>query len=197
MNTINKETLELIKSFEGLMVNAYKDAVGVWTIGYGHTAAAGLPYPKAGMKITVKEAEDLLLKDLNSYEQAVRQAVKVDLNDNQYGALVSFTYNLGAGNLRSSTLLKKVNNKDFSGAALEFAKWNKAGGKVLAGLTRRRSAEAALFRKAGNGTSGVVHVVVDDPGVPEPVKPTAPVAPSVGILEAILKFIASWFGGKS
>lgn len=149
MNKINKETLDLIKSFEGLELKAYKDAVGVWTIGYGHTAAAGLPNPKSGMTITSQEAENLLLNDLKKYEAPVRNSVKVPLNDNQYGALVSFTYNVGEGNFKKSTLLKKVNARDFEGAAKEFAKWNKAGGKVLKGLTRRRAAEAELFLKSG------------------------------------------------
>lgn len=174
MNAINKDTLKLIKEFEGLELEAYKDAVGVWTIGYGHTAAAGQPHPKKGMVVTAQEAEKLLLQDLTVYENAVRKGVKVPINDNQYGALVSFTYNLGPGNFQKSTLLKKVNNKDFAGAALEFAKWNKAGGKVLNGLTRRRAAEAALFRKP------VLSVVQSDPVVPkveEPKVPSKPVAP--------------------
>jgi lysozyme len=190
MNKINKETLNLIKEFEGLELKAYKDDVGVWTIGYGHTADAGDPKPVSGMVITAKQAEDLLLKDLKKYEADVQRYVKVPLNDNQYGALVSFDYNLGPGNFSKSTLLKKVNAKDFEGAANEFKKWNKAGGKVLKGLTRRRAAEKALFRKPGNGTSVVVPTVVDDPGVPEPKTPNVAVQPRMGLLQAFFNFLA-------
>lgn len=190
MNKINKETLELIKSFEGLELTAYKDAVGVWTIGYGHTAMAGPPVPKAGMKLTVKEAEDLLLKDLIKYEQPVRNYVTVPLNDNQYGALVSFCYNLGGGNLKQSTLLKKVNAKDFAGAAKEFAKWNKAEGKVLKGLTRRRAAEAALFLKPPlKATQSPVEKAKEVPATVQPEVTKPSVQPSVSIWEAILKMI--------
>jgi lysozyme len=191
---INKETLELIKDFEGLELKAYKDAVGVWTIGYGHTAAAGNPKPVSGMVITAKQAEDLLLKDMVKYENAVKKYVKVPLNDNQYGALVSFTYNLGEGNFSKSTLLKKVNAKDFAGAANEFAKWNKAGGKVLNGLTRRRAAEAALFKKAGNGVSVSIPVVVDDPGVKAPIDGLIP--PRKSLVQLFLEFFASIFRKK-
>jgi lysozyme len=164
MNKVNKETLDLIKSFEGLVLKAYEDVVGVWTIGYGHTSMAGPPTVKPGMTLTKSQAEDLLLSDLKKYEKSVNDLVTVDLNDNQYGALTSFTYNLGAGNLKTSTLLKKVNAKDFSGAAKEFQKWNKAGGKVLNGLTRRRAAEAALFQKPVIGSSKPVQPLPDDPG---------------------------------
>lgn len=185
MNKINKEALELIKSFEGLELTAYKDAVGVWTIGYGHTAMAGAPAPKAGMKLTVKEAEDLLLRDLIKYEQPVRNYVTVPLNDNQYGALVSFCYNLGGGNLKQSTLLKRVNAKDFAGAAKEFAKWNKAGGKVLKGLTRRRAAEAALFIKPPlKATQSPVEKPKDVPSVIPSETPKPSVQPSVAPVEA-------------
>lgn len=196
MNKINKDTLALIKEFEGLELEAYKDAVGVWTIGYGHTAAAGSPKPVAGMVLTVKQAEDLLLKDLKKYEADVQKYVKVPLNDNQYGALVSFDYNLGVGNFSKSTLLKKLNAGDYNGAANEFKKWNKAGGKTLRGLTRRRAAEEALFRKPGNGTSVVIPVVVDNPGVPQPTKPEATVQPRTSLLGTFFKFLASLFKRK-
>lgn len=196
MNKINKETLDLIKSFEGLELSAYKDTVGVWTIGYGHTAMAGPPTPKAGMKLTVKEAEDLLLKDLVKYEEPVRRLVKVPLNDNQYGALVSFTYNLGEGNFSKSTLLKKVNAKDWAGAADQFGVWNKAGGKVLKGLTRRRAAEAALFLKpAFLDPHKPVQPLPDNPGVVQPETPKPSVAPSMGFWEAIIKALKLIFGG--
>jgi lysozyme len=143
----NQEGVDLIKRWEGKENEAYKDIVGVWTIGYGHTAAAGPPFPFAGMHISDEEAEELLKKDLGKYEQAVEKAVKVPLTDNQFAALVSFTYNLGEGSLRSSTLLKKLNAGDYDAVPSELAKWNKAGGKVVQGLVNRRKDEAKLWRK--------------------------------------------------
>lgn len=145
---ITKEALELIKKSEGLRLYAYLDAVGVWTIGYGHTSAAGAPKVYKGMRITAQEAEDILLADLERvYIPAVTKNVSVPLNPNQLGALVSFVYNLGEANFKKSTLLKKLNKADYKGAAAEFPKWNKAGGKVLKGLVTRRAAEKALFEK--------------------------------------------------
>lgn len=145
---ITKEALELIKKSEGLRLYAYLDAVGIWTIGYGHTSAAGNPKVYKGMRITAQEAEDILLADLKRvYIPAVTKNVSVPLNPNQLGALVSFVYNVGEGNFKKSTLLKKLNKADYKGAAAEFLKWNKAGGKVLKGLVTRRAAEKALFEK--------------------------------------------------
>jgi len=136
----------LIARFEGLRLDAYRDAVGVWTIGYGHTAAAGAPRPAAGMRITAAEADAILARDLARFEAAVDRLVTVALGQTEFDALVSFAFNLGEGNLAASTLLRRLNAGDRAGAAAEFARWNKAGGKVLAGLTRRRAEEAALFR---------------------------------------------------
>jgi lysozyme len=133
--------IALIKSFEGLELRAYKCPADVLTIGYGSTG----PHVKPNMVITEKQAEDLLRQDLVRFERAVTRLVTVPISQNQYDALVSFTFNLGEGNFSRSTLLKRVNARDFSGAQKEFAKWNRAGGIVLAGLTRRRAAEAKLF----------------------------------------------------
>lgn len=143
----NAAGLALIKEFEGFVPTWYRDPVGVWTIGYGHTDSAGSPKyaTSKNMKLTEAEASAILQRDLERYEADVARLVKVPLNENQHGGLVSFTYNLGAGNLGSSTLLRKLNAGDYAGAAAEFPRWNKAGGKVLAGLTRRRAAEQALF----------------------------------------------------
>lgn len=145
---INDAGVALIKKAEGLRLQAYPDPAHGWavpTIGYGHTSAAGEPTVVRGMSITAKQADEILRRDLGQYEQAVEDAVTVPLNENQFSALVSFTFNLGAGNLGSSTLLKKLNAGDYAGAANEFLKWNKAGGKVLAGLNARRAAERTLF----------------------------------------------------
>ena len=111
-----------------------------------------LKYPngvrvKRGDKITQAQADQYIANDVATFERAVNMLVNVPLNQNQFDALVSFTYNLGATNLSASTLLKKLNSKDYNGAAGEFQKWNKAGGKVMTGLVRRRKAEMELFNK--------------------------------------------------
>lgn len=145
---VGKKGLDLIKEFEGLELNAYPDpATGgaPWTIGYGWTQPVdGKPVVK-GMSISLDKAEELLVKGVVPYANRVTALVKVPVNQNQFDALVSFAYNLGVANLQNSTLLKKLNVKDYSGAADEFLKWNRAGGKVMKGLTRRREAERRLF----------------------------------------------------
>ncbi|CAD0231473.1 Lysozyme (fragment) [Planktothrix agardhii] len=138
--TINSEGVNLIKSFEGMELEAYLDAVDVWTIGYGHTKTV-----EPGMMINEAQAEELLREDLAEFEEAVTEAVQVSINFNQFSALVSFCFNLGADSLFQSTLLKLLNQGDFQGAADQFPRWNKAGGQVLDRLTRRRKAEKALF----------------------------------------------------
>jgi lysozyme len=141
----NEAGISLIKSFEGCRLTAYQCPAKKWTIGYGHTGKVdGKPITK-GMCITKEKAITLLKEDLESFEKLVGKLVKVKLSENQFAALVSFTYNIGAGNLKRSTLLKKLNTEDYLGAAAEFIKWNKAGGIVLAGLTRRRKEEQKLF----------------------------------------------------
>ena len=134
--------LALIQHYEGCRLKAYKCPAGVWTVGYGCTG----PDVKEGMTITHDEAMARLRRDVEKFEQAVSKLVTVPLTAGQFDALVSFAYNLGAGALQRSTLLKLVNASRFDAAAGEFAKWNKAGGKVLDGLVRRRAAEAHLFK---------------------------------------------------
>lgn len=143
-----------VGAHEGLRTRAYRDAVGVWTIGYGHTAAAGSPTPAAGMTITAAEAEAILARDLAVFERAVEGLAKVPLAQHEFDALVSFAFNLGAANLAGSTLLRKLNAGDRAGAAAEFGRWNKAGGRVLAGLTRRRAEERALFLGLAGAAGG-------------------------------------------
>ncbi|MEM7773685.1 MAG: lysozyme [Cyanobacteria bacterium P01_A01_bin.37] len=138
--TTNEKGLRLIKSFEGLRLTAYQDAVGIWTIGYGTTTNV---YP--GMRISLQKAEALLRDDLRRFEAAVNQLVTRSLNADQFSALVALTYNIGENAFASSTLLQKLNSGDRSGAAEEFLKWVFAGGRVLGGLVRRRNAERALF----------------------------------------------------
>ena len=137
--------ISLIKQFEGCKLTAYQDSVGVWTIGYGWTQPVDGKPIRAGMTINQETAERLLKTGLVSYESDVSRLVKVGLTQGQFDALVSFTYNLGARSLSTSILLRKLNAGDYAGAADEFLRWNKAGGKVLNGLTRRREAERALF----------------------------------------------------
>ena len=137
--------IALIKAFEGCKLTAYQDSVGVWTIGYGWTQPVDGKPIRSGMTIKRGTAERLLKIGLVSYESDVSRLVKVGLTQGQFDALVSFTYNLGARSLSTSTLLRKLNAGDYSLAAEEFPRWNKAGGKVLNGLTRRREAERALF----------------------------------------------------
>lgn len=137
--------IALIKQFEGCKLTAYQDSVGVWTIGYGWTQPVDGKPIRAGMTIKQETAERLLKTGLVSYESDVSRLVKVGLTQWQFDALVSFTYNLGARSLSTSTLLRKLNAGDYAGASDEFLRWNKAGGKVLNGLTRRREAERALF----------------------------------------------------
>ncbi|EHE7802958.1 lysozyme [Enterobacter cloacae complex sp. CDL006] len=141
----SEKGIALIKQFEGCKLTAYQDSVGVWTIGYGWTQPVDGKPIRAGMTIKQETAERLLKNGLVSYESDVSRLVKVGVTQGQFDALVSFTYNLGARSLSTSTLLRKLNVGDYTGAADEFLRWNKAGGKVLNGLTRRREAERALF----------------------------------------------------
>ncbi|NVZ91304.1 lysozyme [Pseudomonas yamanorum] len=136
----SQKGVSLIKSFEGLRLKSYQDSVGVWTIGYGATRGV-----TAGMTITNDQAERMLLNDIARFEPEIERLVKVTLNQAQWDALMSFTYNIGAANLKSSTLLRLLNNGDYGGAAEQFPRWNKAGDQVLAGLVRRRAAERMMF----------------------------------------------------
>ena len=135
----------LLKKFEGCKLTAYRCPANVCTIGYGHTTAAGAPSVSDGMKITQQQADDILSRDLVQYETAVHNMVQQPLNQHQFDVLVDFAYNAGIGNLKSSTLLKKVNAAQFDQVPAELMKWTKGGGKVLPGLVRRRQAESAWW----------------------------------------------------
>ena len=132
--------IELIKEFEGCRQVAYQDSVGVWTIGYGHTKDV-----YEGQLVIKKTCETMLAEDLEEFEDYVESYVKVELSQNQFDALVAWTFNLGPGNLKSSPLLRKLNYGDYESVPDEMRRWNKAGGEVLNGLVRRRDAEAELF----------------------------------------------------
>lgn len=145
MRLINQKGKDLIKQFEGLRLIAYKDEAGIWTVGYGHTGDT----VHEGLEFTQDQADAFLDYDLIAAEKAVFSYVTSPLTDNQFAALVSFTFNLGAGSLKSSTLLKKLNNSDYSGAANEFLKWDKIhkNGELVEdpGILNRRKVERALF----------------------------------------------------
>ena len=141
--TYSQNGLALTQRFEGLRLTAYQDQVGVWTIGYGHTG----PEVCAELSITQEQANNLLMQDVASAVAAVNRLVTVAFNQNGFDALVDFAFNLGNNALSGSTLLRKLNADDFAGAAAEFPKWCKAGGKVVPGLLRRRQAEQQLFQQ--------------------------------------------------
>ena len=138
--------LATVKEFEGLRLKAYKCPAAVWTIGYGHTSAAGNPIVMPDFAITKDEAEEILERDMVQYEDGVKKLVKVEITQGQFDALVDFAYNAGVGALQKSTLLKKVNAEKFDEVPAEFMKWTKGGGKELPGLVRRRRAEVKLWR---------------------------------------------------
>lgn len=143
---LTEKGLDLIKEFEGYSEKAYLCPANIWTIGYGNTYYESGRKVKEGDVITKEKSERLIEWVAEDFARNVRGALKVDLNDNQFNALVSFTYNLGIGNLRDSTLLKKVNANPKNPKIFdEFLKWKMAGGKVLKGLLRRRQAEANLY----------------------------------------------------
>ena len=142
--TPSDECYDLIEHFEGCELKAYPDSAtggDPWTIGYGHTG----PEVHPGMVITQAEADALLRQDAEKVAKQVAPMVHVPLSQQEFDALVCFVFNVGIGNFAKSTLLKKLNAGDYDGAANELPKWNKAEGKVMAGLTRRREAERELF----------------------------------------------------
>jgi len=145
---LNKAGADLIKEFEGCKLKSYQCSAKKWTIGYGNTFYEDGSPVLPGHAITQQKGEQLFELIANEFADKVDKVVTANVSENQFGALVSFAYNCGIANLQKSTLLKKVNaNPNDPTIRVEFAKWNKAGGKVLAGLTRRRQAEANLYFK--------------------------------------------------
>tara|TARA_R110000765_G_scaffold21927_5_gene56390 strand:+ start:147 stop:590 length:444 start_codon:yes stop_codon:yes gene_type:complete len=137
---ISQEGIELIKKFEGCELKSYRCSADVLTIGYGHTKDV-----TEGMEIDKDEAENLLANEMLEYENYINDHVEVELEQHQFDALVCWVYNLGVGNLRSSTMLTVLNDGDYRNVPAQIKRWNRAGGKVLDGLIRRRNAEAAMF----------------------------------------------------
>ena len=140
MNT-SMEGLALIKKFEGCELEAYQCSAGVWTIGYGHTKGVA-----PGDSVSQEEAEQMLVDELHEYESYINEYVTVALSQNQFDALVSWVYNLGPANLKASTMLKVLNSGEYEDVPAQMKRWNKAGGKILEGLIRRREAEACLYQ---------------------------------------------------
>lgn len=135
---------KLITQFEGEILHGYLDPIKIPTIGVGHVILPGEPY-RVGKKITQAESQLLLANDLKQFEEAVNRLVKVPINQNQFDALVSFAFNIGIANLQNSGVLRSLNAKQYQQAAEKLLNWNKAGGKVLPGLTSRRKRERDLF----------------------------------------------------
>lgn len=179
MRQVNEAGLALIKEFEGCKLTAYKDAVGIWTIGWGTTAAAGVGIkPEAGMTITQAEADWYLEKTVAKFAEGVSAALRNNVTDNQFAACVSLAYNIGVPRFAASSVVKWINAGDFEGAANSFLLWNKAGGKVLKGLVRRREAERALFLTPQR--------VIKAPAQPDPQE--APIPASGSIFALIARF---------
>jgi lysozyme len=160
---LTKEGLSLIKDFEGFRSKSYRCPAKVLTIGFGHTSMAGPPEVKEGMTISRAEGDRILKADLKKYEAFVRDAIKVELTPAQYSACVSLCYNIGGGAFKRSSVVRFCNKRQWKNAADAFALWNKAGGRVLPGLTRRRAAEAALFMSDDVTEEDEVRPVVDEP----------------------------------
>jgi lysozyme len=134
---VNRATVELIKRNEGCRLAAYQDSVGVWTIGYGHTGDD----VTEGLQISQDQAEQLLRQDLEKFQDGVDDAIAGDTSDNQFGAMVSLAFNIGLAHFKTSTVLREHNAGHYQTAADAFLLWNKAGGRVLPGLDRRRREE--------------------------------------------------------
>lgn len=163
---INAETLSLIKQWEGFRAEAYPDPGSrdgtPWTIGYGTTKIGGRQVKK-GEKITETEATRLLMIEINRVAAVVERLVKVALTDNQFGALVSFAYNIGDDAFSKSTLLKRLNAGEYEKVPAQLARWNKNDGHVMEGLTNRRAAEAGLWAKGAFVSSNNVEAKPGNP----------------------------------
>jgi lysozyme len=143
---VNQATLDLIKKWEGCQLQAYQCSAGIWTIGYGTTAAAGLGIePAKGMAITQERSEDLLRQGIEKFAAKVDELITTKVNQNERGAIICLAYNIGCGALSKSTVLRELNAGNKDRAAAAFKMWNKAGGEIVQGLVNRRNAEVTLF----------------------------------------------------
>ena len=195
---ISRSGIDLITRWEGCKLTAYKDGGGVWTIGYGHTSAAGAPEVKAGLKISLPDAKEIFVRDVVKYEAAVDKAINRPMTQGQFDAMVSLCYNIGPGAFAGSTLVRKFNAGDIAGAKKAFASWVKDNGKVIKGLQNRRADEQNHFTLP-IPTMGVQPL----PQSPAPAVPPSPESPPVaeskppvGLLKAFLSFLAFLFMPK-
>lgn len=186
----SRSGIELIKRFEGCRLKAYQDSVGVWTIGYGLTTAAGLMTVRKGLTITQDEADDLLSRSLVKYEAAVSKALKRSPNQNQFDAMTSICFNIGPGAFAGSSIVRNFNAGNLLAAANSFTLWNKAGGKVLPGLVMRRDAERTLFLKPSQMPVQPASPV-PAPAVPKPAE-TPPVITPVAAKPSWWARFARW-----
>lgn len=189
---INKATIDLIKEFEGFRAKAYLDPVGICTIGYGTTAAAGVGIkPALGMTITEAQAHGYLMAAVDKFAAQIAPKITKPINENEFGAFVSLAYNIGPPAFAKSSALRKFNAGDKQGAANSILLWNKAGGKVMRGLVRRREAERALFLRP---VAVPVFDHVQKPPKTEHVAPVASVKPqSVNTSSFWARIIAAIF----
>lgn len=163
---INDTGLHLIEGFEGLFLRAYHggaDRPGLLTIGYGHTSEAGPPTVTAGMTITRQEADDILRADLTRCEAEVERLVKVPLNDDQFGAITSFDFNVGGTQFGNSTLLRKLNAGDYAAVPGALMSWVNSNGRRQDGLVDRRHKEGLLFMSALPIAKSANYIKPDDP----------------------------------
>ena len=181
----SKRGVSLIKEFEGFYPNAYRDPVGIWTIGYGFIEGV-----QEGDTISRAQAEARLKRELKKYEVGVLAACKVPPNQHEFDALVSFAFNVGVAGMGKSSVVKAHNRGDKLAAARAFSLWNKAGGKVWAGLTRRRAAEAALYLEP------VAEVLELPAPTPQPLMPQA-VEPETGMTGSTINRASAIAGGAA
>ena len=198
---ISRSGIDLITRWEGCKLTAYLDGGGVWTIGYGHTSAAGAPEVQRGLKISLQDAKDIFVRDVVKYEAAVDKAINRPMTQGQFDAMVSLCYNIGPGAFAGSTLVRKFNAGDIAGAKRAFGSWIKDNGKVVKGLQNRRADEQNHFTLPipAMPTMNVEPL----PQSPAPTVPTTPESPPVaeskppvGLLKAFLSFLAFLFMPK-
>ena len=175
----NAAGLSLIRQAEGLRLRAYLCPAGVWTIGYGTTVYPDGRKVQRGDACTVEQAVEYLANDLQKFERAVAEMVRVPLTENQFASLVSLAYNVGAQALRGSTLLRLLNGGDYAGAANQFPRWNRGGGRVLPGLVKRRAAERDLFLSADSAPQHAVGLLA---ATDMPTTESKPMLPVLGAL---------------
>lgn len=190
----SRSGIDLIKKWEGCKLRAYQDSVGVWTIGYGLTSAAGIVPVTKGMVITQQQADDYLVQSLVKYEAAVTKALTRAPSQPQFDAMVSLCYNIGPGAFAGSTLVRRFNAGDIPGAADAFLMWNKAGGKVLQGLVYRRMDERAFFLRSATAPQRPVEPAPPPPATPPASEPAPPVQPQP---EPPGKSLAAWVLGAA